>query len=163
MKLAKLSPVLAEKICQLEAKLSSVKLGLEEIKKNLKEIEANNCNLSQVLLDKQNNLIGYVMAWLTDSQFIIDETIAFIDALAILPDYESYKYNLLKGIVKSLEEKKLQGTAIESSVLYNDLNLWTNDSKIEEEVGYILTNSLIYTDNELNQELALLRFEPVTT
>ena len=161
MKIVRLSPVLCEKVSHLEARLSKAKLGLDEIRRNLKEVETNNCNLSYALLDKHNELLGYIMSWFSDSQFVIDETVVFIDDLVILPDYENYKYNLIKSVVKNLEEKNLSGTAIEVTVFYKDCNIWINDQYIEEKIGYTLNNSLKYNDNESGEELVLLRFEPV--
>ncbi len=161
MKLVKLSPVLCEKVSHLEARISKAKLGLDEIRRNLKDIEANNCNLSYALLDKQNDLLGYIMSWFSDSQFVIDELVVFIDDLVILPDYENYKYNLIKAVVKNLEEKNLSGTPIEVTVFNKDCNVWINDPYIEEKIGYTLSDSLKYKDDESGEELVLLRFEPV--
>jgi hypothetical protein len=161
MKLVRLSPVLCEKVSHLEARLSRAKLGVDEIRRNLKDVEINNCNLSYALLDKQNELLGYIMSWFSDSQFVIDETVVFIDDLVILPDYENYKYNLIKAVVKNLEEKNLSGTAIEVTVFHKDCNIWINDQNIEEKIGYTLNNSLKYNDDESGEDLVLLRFEPV--
>ena len=161
MKLVKLSPVLCEKVSHLEARISKAKLGLDEIRRNLKDIEANNCNLSYALLDKQNELLGYIMAWFADSQFVIDDIVVFIDDLVILPDYENYRYNLIKAVVKNLEERKLSDIAMEITLFYKESNIWINDTDIEEKVGYTLSNSLKYNDDESGEELVLLRFEPV--
>ncbi len=161
MKLIKLSPVLCEKVAHLEDRISITKLGLDEIRKNLKDIEANNCNLSYALLDKQNELLGYIMAWFADSQFVIDDIVVFIDDLVILPDYENYRYNLIKAVVKNLEERKLSDIAMEITLFYKESNIWINDTDIEEKVGYTLSNSLKYNDDESGEELVLLRFEPV--
>jgi hypothetical protein len=164
MKLLKITSSIADKISAVESLVypEPYRLGERGIRENLYEMEKNKCNFSWATLDKDGNINAYLIAYLDNSHREQDEPVIYIDDIVITESAKKTSvYFLLKAMINEYTSMGLPLLPIEGVSRENAHNMWSRHghSRTIAKLGYHMTDSFAYFDEDMGSELYWVRFE----
>jgi hypothetical protein len=134
-------------------------LSVEEISEALQTAEQEEGNLS-LGLSQGHRLRAYLLAWLEESRVEgLKESVVLVDDIGL--SEESLFPEMLKGLAQVLEESELGHLAIEGAMPGRMRQLFGEQRKLLERLGYREVNCQTYTEDEWGLELTWVRFERI--
>ena len=161
MSLFRITPEDAESVAALAEQIypEEMALSAEEIGEALQAAEDEGGNLS-LGLSQGHRLRAYLLAWLEESRVEgLKESVVLVDDIGLSED--SLFPDLLRGLAEVLEESELSHLAIEGAMPGRMRQLFGEQRKLLERLGYQEVNSQKYVEEEWELELTWVRFERI--
>ncbi|MDQ7821930.1 MAG: GNAT family N-acetyltransferase [Candidatus Eremiobacteraeota bacterium] len=153
----------AGRIHELEAQVYPPELtaGEEVIRKNLESAVEGNENLSWGVFDG-DTLVGYLIAWVTGS--LVEgrekEDVVLVEDIAVLPGYQSVFFTLLEALAEDARSRGGE-LAIEGTSREDVFRIYTRHEGTFKDLGYFIAGSHEYWDEEIQETMVWVRFEPL--
>jgi hypothetical protein len=162
MEVVKLTPGFAEKIHELELAVYPPQFiaGPGTIRENLTGAERDEENLSWGVVEDEK-LLAYLMAWV-DSSMVEGreyEDVVFVDDIAVLPGQQNAFFLLLSAMTEDIASHNLGTLPIEGTTRVPSFKIFSRHEKIFQSLGYQLTASHEYYDEELSEQMIWVRFD----
>ena len=162
MRIVRLTPEDAERINALAERhyKSELALSKDEIEENLKTAESEEGNFS-FGLEENRELVGYLLAWLEESRIEgRKESVVLVDDLVVEPHARHGTKELIRSMVCELQDREKGQLAVEAALLENVKDTFAQPRKFFESLGYELAAQIDYEDEDLQQSMTWVRYEP---
>lgn len=152
----------AEKIVELASQSypHTYSNSLEDIQENLSGRDQDSFFLG--VEDDGGVLVGYFMAWLDNTMIEgKTETVCLIDDIALKKKARLALFALLEEMIADMEERGHGLLPIEGSSRPNAGSTFLDHPEVMERLGYELVAKAEYYEEEFQEDLTWVRFEPI--
>lgn len=161
MILQPLEPQDAEQIAEVAADFYPEEMLCDpgEIAGALEAAVREGANFSVGLVER-GHLLAYMLVWLEESRVEgLRESVVLIDDLALATGQPEDLRLLLSHLAQQLQQAGLTHLAIEGSLLPDTREIFSNQARFIESLGYELVASQDYWEEEVGAELTWVRYE----
>lgn len=113
-------------------------------------------------VEDEGKLTGYMMAWVENT--LIEgkrERVLLVDDLVLSIKARGVLFRLLQTMISQMEERGFKGLPIEGSARPSSTHTFLGHSDAFERLGYELTMKSEYYEEEFEESLTWVRFEPI--
>ncbi len=138
---------------------SAYALPYETIVENLEKNDENSFCFG---VESEGKLVGYLMAWL-DTTMVEGrrEKVVLVDDIVLGNRARHQLFRLLQAMIKEMRERGLRHLAIEGSARPSSGNTFMGHPEVLERLGYELTSTADYYDDDFDETLTWVRYEPL--
>lgn len=113
-------------------------------------------------VDDNGKLVGYLMAWVDNTMVEGKrEKVVLVDDIVLSHRARHQLFRLLKSMISEMQERGLGQLAIEGSARPTSSHTFMAHPEALERLGYELTSKAEYYEEEFDETLTWVRFEPI--
>jgi len=134
-------------------------LSFEDIVSNL---EKNDKSSFCFGVEAEGKLVGYLMAWI-DNTMVEGrrERVVLVDDIVLSTRARSQLYRLIQTMCQQMEERGFGKLPIEGSARPTSTNTFMGHPETLERLGYELVSKAEYYEEDFDETLTWVRFEPI--
>ena len=113
-------------------------------------------------VEDKGKLVGYLMAWVDNSQVEgSKEKVILIDDVVLSAKARHQIFGLIETMIETMESRGLGKLPIEGSARPTTSSTFLDHSEAMERIGYALTSKAEFFEDQFQESLTWLRFEPI--
>lgn len=138
---------------------SNYPMPLEDIRENLGKADRNSFYFG---VEEKGELVGYLMAWLDNTMVEgRQEKVLLVDDIVLSNRARSHLFRLLQSMITDMQKRGFGKLPIEGSTRPSSGHTFMGHPEALERLGYELTSLSEYYEEEFEETLTWVRFEPI--
>lgn len=135
-------------------------MSVDDILDNLEKSDENSFCFG---VEHEEKLVGYLMAWIDESMVEGQdhEDVLLVDDIVLNMKARHQLFRLLNTMITQMQERGFGKLPIEGSARPASGNTFMNHPEALERLGYALSKTAEYYEEEFEESLTWVRYEPI--